>query len=113
MIGVKAPTGSGKSLKVLDYSKDTLLKKSIITIMNRDNLCCGRALSVGKAIADKHPKVKQVKQGKLIQKKVALNLYKKANILPGPCGLREIGKFQAGAWRVSRNWGRCRVKMTK
>ena len=26
IIGVKAPTGSGKSLKVLDYSKDTLLK---------------------------------------------------------------------------------------
>ena len=26
VIGVKAPTGSGKSLKVLDYSKDTLLK---------------------------------------------------------------------------------------
>ena len=44
IIGVKAPTGSGKSLKVLDYSKDTLLKKSIITIRNKGNLCCGRAL---------------------------------------------------------------------
>ena len=59
IIGVKAPTGSGKSLQVLDYSKDTLLKKSIITIRNKDNLCCGRALAVGKAIADSHPKVKQ------------------------------------------------------
>ncbi len=42
VIGIKAPTGSGKSLKVLDYTKDTLLKKSIITIGNKDNLCCAR-----------------------------------------------------------------------
>ena len=94
IIGVKAPTGSGKSLKVLDYSKDTHVKKSIITIKNKDNLCCGRALAVGKAIADNHSKVKQFKQGKFIQKKVALDLYKKANVLPGPSGLREISKFQ-------------------
>ena len=44
IIGVKAPIGSGRSLKVLDYSKDTHIKKSIITIKNKDNLCCGRAL---------------------------------------------------------------------
>ena len=94
IIGVKAPTGSGKSLKELDYSKDTHIKKSIITIKNKDKLCCGRALAVGKAIADNHPKVEQFKDGQLIQKEVALDLYKKANILPGPCGLREIGKFQ-------------------
>ena len=71
IIGVKAPTGSG-ALKVLDYAKDTRLKKSIITIKNKDNLCCGRALAVGKALADSHPKVKQFKDGQLIQKKVAL-----------------------------------------
>ena len=94
IIGVKAPTGSGRSLKVLDYSKDTHIKKSIITIKNRDNLCCGRALAVGRAIADNHPKLLKFKQGRLIQKQSALDLYKKANILPGPCGLREISKFQ-------------------
>ena len=94
IIGVKAPTGSGRSLKVLNYAEDTHLKKSIITIRNKDNLCCGRALAVGKALADNHPKVKLFKQGKLIKKKVALELYKRANILPGACGLREISKFQ-------------------
>ena len=94
IIGVKAPTGSGRSLKVLDYSKDTNIKKSIITIKNRDNLCCGRALAVGKAIADNHTKVKQFKQGKFIQKKEALDLCERANISPGPCGLCEISKFQ-------------------
>ena len=94
IIGVKAPIGSGKSLKVLDYSKDTHIKKSIITIKNKDNLCCRRALAVGKAIADNHPKLLKFKQGRLIQKRSALVLYRKANILPGPCGLREISKFQ-------------------
>ena len=35
IIGVKVQTGSGnKSLKVLDYSKDTLLKKSVVTVRN-------------------------------------------------------------------------------
>ena len=37
--GVKAPTGSRKSHKVLDYTKDPHLKKSVITIKNRDTLC--------------------------------------------------------------------------
>ena len=69
IIGFKAPTGSGRSLKLLDYPKDTHIKKSIITIKNRDNLCCGSALAVGKVIADNHRKVKRFKQGKFIQKK--------------------------------------------
>ena len=94
IIGVKAPTGSGKSLKVLNYAKDTHLKKSVITIKNRDNLCCGRALAVGKALADNHSQVQQIKMGRPIQKRLALDIYKKANVLPGPCGLREISKFQ-------------------
>ena len=41
-----------------------------------------------------HPKLKQVKLGKGIQKTLALELYKKANVLPGPCGFREVSKFQ-------------------
>ena len=94
IIGIKASTGSGKSLKVLDYSKDTHIKKSIITIKNKDNLCCGHALAVGKATADNHLKLLKFKQVRLIQKRSALVLYKKANVLPGPCGLCEISKFQ-------------------
>ena len=94
VVAIKQPTGSGKSLKVLDYCKDTLVKESIITIMNKDNLCCGRALAVGQALADNHPKLKQIKIGRPIQKKLPLDLYKNANVLPGPCGLREASKFQ-------------------
>ena len=97
VVAIKSPTGSGKnstSLKVLDYSKDSIVKKSIITIKNKDVLCCGRAIAVGQALADNHPKLKQFNLERMIQKQAALKLYKKANILSGPCGLREISKFQ-------------------
>ena len=57
-------------------------------------MCCGRAIAVGQALADNHPKLKQFKLGRMIQKQAALKLYKKANVLSGPCGLREISKFQ-------------------
>ena len=57
-------------------------------------MCCGRALAVGKALPDKHPKLQQLKMGRPVQKKVALELFQKANILPGPCGLCKISKFQ-------------------
>ena len=43
VVAIKSLTGSGKnstSLKVLDYSKDGIVKKSIITIKNKDALCC-------------------------------------------------------------------------
>ena len=97
MVGVKAPVGSSKnstSLKVLDYSKDSLMKRSIITIRHSDDLCCGRALAVALPIINNQPKLKQLKQGKAIQKREALKLYKRANGLPGPCSLSEINKFQ-------------------
>ena len=83
VVAIKSPTGSGKnstSLKVLDYSKDSIVKKSIITIKNKDALCCGRAIAVGQALADNHPKLKQFKLGRMIQKQAALKLYKKANV---------------------------------
>ena len=97
IIGVKAPARSGQSLKVLNYPKDTCL----ITTGNRDNVYSGRALAVGKASAEIHHKSLKVKQGRPTQKRLALDLYKKANVLAGPCGLREISKFR-GPYLVIR-----------
>ena len=45
-------------------AKGTYLKKSIITIRNRDNLCCGHALAVGKALADNDSQLHQLKMGR-------------------------------------------------
>lgn len=74
----------------VDYHKDSLVKKSIITIRIKGDLSCGRALAVGQVLPDKCPKLQQFKLGRPIQKKVALELCKKANVLPGPCGLLEV-----------------------
>ncbi|XP_046862275.1 uncharacterized protein LOC124455682 [Xenia sp. Carnegie-2017] len=51
-------------------------------------------MTSNRAIADKNPKIKQFKQGKAIQKREALKLFKKANISYGPCGIRELSEFQ-------------------
>ena len=83
-----------KRLLKSDYSKDCKLKRSIITIRNVDNLCCARALAVGLAMVQRHPKLKQIKLGKNIQKEFAVELCRKANVAFGPCGLGEIARFQ-------------------
>ena len=51
-------------------------------------------MGVGKPIADSHPKLFKVKQGRFIQKQIALKLYERANALHVPSGLCEISKFQ-------------------
>ena len=73
-----------KRLLKSDYSKDCKLKRSIITIRNVDNLCCARALAVGLAMVQRHPKLKQTKQGKNIQKELPVELCRKANVAFGP-----------------------------
>ena len=60
VVALKGPRGSGKSLKVLDYSKDCKLKRCITTIRNVDNLCCARALAVGIAMAQGHSKLNRL-----------------------------------------------------
>jgi len=95
VVALKAPVGSGRFGKVLNYSKHTKIKKSIITIKNKDQLCCARAIVTGKALADKHVKYSKLRDGRKIQKQHALALHKKANIQPGPCGLEEIARFQS------------------
>ena len=102
VVSTRAPRGSGKvtkkmSLKVLDYSKDSKLKRSIITIKNStDHLCLPRAIVVSTAIIEGHPKLKQIKSGRRIQKDLAINLCRSANVpVNVPCGLNEIARFQS------------------
>lgn len=73
IVAARHPTGSGNenssSFKVLDFNTDCLVKKSNITIRNKDSLCCSRAIVLGQAIRDKDPKLSQFKAGRLIRKK--------------------------------------------
>ena len=99
VVGLKSPRDSdkiknSKDLKVLDYTKDCKLKGSIITVRNKDNLCCPRAIVLDLAMVQRRQKLKSIKLGKGIQKKLAIKLHRKANISLGPCRLREISWFQ-------------------
>lgn len=59
VVAVKFPSGSGY-FKVLNYSKHTKLKRSIIKIKNSDDLCTARALSVGLALVTDQSKLLRV-----------------------------------------------------
>ena len=59
VVSVRIPSGSGY-FKVLNYSKHSKLKRAIITIKNRDDLCLSWALIVGRAMALNSPKLKQI-----------------------------------------------------
>ena len=75
---------------------DTLLKtkRSIITINNRDEYCCARALVVAKAMADDDPMKISIRKGRLIQKERAIALQEDARVPPGPCGLDALKLFE-------------------
>ena len=94
IVALKSPTGRGKSYKVLNYGKHTKLKKSIITIRNKDNLCAARAIVTGKAMALNDHRARRIMQARPIQRRLALELHEEAGVPVGVCGLEEIQKFQ-------------------
>ena len=79
--------------KVLD------IKKSVINIKNKDELCCARAIVSMKALADAHGDTqnrdyKNLKQGYPVQGKEARKLHRDSGVPEGPCGIQELQQFQ-------------------
>ena len=70
-----------------------LLKKSILRINNRDNLCCARAIVTAKAYVDPHPKWESFKRGFKIQTLEAKRLHAEVDVPIGPCGYDELDRF--------------------
>lgn len=99
IVALEQHVGAGKTKKlqkapkVLDYSKDCKFKRSVVTINNSNNLCCPRALVTGKVMADSHPSLK-LSLGNEIQEELTVELRRHANVFLGPCGLKEISRFQ-------------------
>ena len=94
-----APQGTGKprrgkpghpTLQIL-----TKTSKSVIRIQNRDELCCARALVVAKARLDQHPKYRSIRQGKSLQRTLALELQHEAKLPLGPCSYDALTAFSA------------------
>lgn len=72
-------------------------KRAIVRILNKDELCCARALVVAKAYRDwgsRDPHYKNIKQDGPFQKEMAKALHRQARVPEGPCGLGELELFQ-------------------
>ena len=71
----------------------TAKKHSVIRIQNRDELCCARALVVAKARVDQHPQLSSIRHGKALQRTLAWDLHREANVPLGPCSYDALTSF--------------------
>ena len=69
------------------------LKGSVITIDNKDELCCARAIVTAKARVDGHAKWNSFRRGFSIQNDEAIKLHVEANVKIGKCGYEELTRF--------------------
>ena len=84
----------------LCLDRDNKKKKCIITIRNRDALCCARAIVTMRAHCHKDQGVDgfrdwdNLKRGRPVQQRQAQALHQQAGVAEGPCGLSELRQFQ-------------------
>ena len=79
LVHVHIVSGSGYKMRpIVDISKMVEIKQSIILIKNKDTLCCDRALVTDTSHIEKHPHWNSIRQGRCIQRELAIELRKKA-----------------------------------
>ena len=92
-----SPRGSGqkRKLKPGHSNPETFkrLKGSVISIDNKDELCCARAIVTAKVRVDDHPKWNSFRRGVSIQRDEAIKLHIEANVEMGKCGYEELTRF--------------------
>ena len=92
-----APQGTGKPRrgKPGHPTHQALTKRSnsVIRIQNDDDLCCARALVTAKARVDKHPQWNTIRQGRPLQRTLALDLHQEAKVPFGPCSYDALTAF--------------------
>ena len=75
-------------------------KRCIVTIRNRDTLCCARAIVTMRAYCHKDQGVDglrdwdNLKRGYPVQQRQARALHQQAGVAEGPCGIPELRQFQ-------------------
>ena len=62
--------------------------------MNKDELCCARAIVTAKARVDKHEKWDAIRKGYKIQETLAKELHRQAGVPLAKCGTDQIKQFQ-------------------
>ena len=70
-------------------------KQCVLGIKNKDSLCLARAIVTDITRQEKHPEWNSIRQGRKQQRLLAQQLYEKAGVREGLCGLPEVAKFQA------------------
>ena len=95
------PAGRGKcKYDPIKAAVREITKRSRITVKNKDDLCCARAIVTMKTWVDEQdgifPEVsyRQLREGRPIQKTLAKQLHADAGVAEGPCSLEDIVKFQ-------------------
>ena len=91
--------GHGKRYRPSKAAVRGIVKKSRVTIKDKDNLCCTRAIVTMKALVDADGNTqdrdyKNLKQGYPVQERLAKELHRLAEVPEGPCGLPELEQFQ-------------------
>ncbi|XP_052090772.1 zinc finger protein 160-like [Mytilus californianus] len=95
MTHVVLPTGGTKKLsKYVDLERFLKTKQCIISISDKDDICCARALITAKASQEKHEKWDSIRRGYALQKKLAIELHTLAKVPLHKCGIEEIKRFQ-------------------
>lgn len=91
------PRGSGHKRKLkpghshpATYKR---MKHSVLTIKNKDDLCCARAIVTAKAKVDNHSRWQSFQKGAKIQYEQALLLHDEVSVPHGPCSYEELNKF--------------------
>ena len=93
-------SGHGKRYKPSSAAVRGIVKRSHVTIKNRDALCCARAIVTMKALVDANGNARDhryhnLKQGRPVQERLAKELHRLAGVPEGPCGISQLQKFQA------------------
>ena len=70
-------------------------KRCIITIHNRDELCCARAIVTLKARLEGDSHYNNLRMGRPIQTRLAQQLHREAQVPQRACGLKELEVFQS------------------
>ena len=95
---IKTPSAGGKykkwNIKSLSYEDMLKKKKCIITIRNKDELCCARAIVTLKARIDQDSQYGNLRDGFPIQERLAKQLHRDAQVPEQACGPQELDAFQ-------------------
>lgn len=91
---VDIPSGTGKKCISLDFDRFLSEKQCIISIQNKDDVCCARALVTAKARLEKHDKWDGTRKGYKIQEQLAIVLHHQANVPIRECGIDDIKLFK-------------------